>query len=283
MNEYDRMSTVESTHTSLPDGHTAASGNRAARALPNDVPTSLKANCAWTVGSNVLFAGCQWLMLMVIAKLCPPTAVGQFTVAMAVTSPVFQFSTLQLRPILATDVRRQYAFGEYLTLRIYMTAAACITVALICAVSTYSTATKWAIALAAVSKAFDSISDIFHARLQQEERMDRMAIGLIARGVISLVVLATILFATGNAAWSVGGLALGSAAVALGFDSNNGKMGFDALRRSRWFRGWSFVPESGDVRRLLQLSRTALPLGVVLLLATLIGNVPRLFIAHYLG
>jgi O-antigen/teichoic acid export membrane protein len=202
---------------------------------------------------------------------------------MAITSPIFLFSTLQLRPILATDTRRQYAFGEYLALRLYATAAACLAVALICVVWNDSSSTKWAVALVAVSKAFDSISDIFHARLQQDERMDRIAIGLIARGVISLVVLAAILFATRNAAFAVGGLAFGSAVVALGFDANNGEPGIAALRRSRWFRRPSLLPESGTARRLLSLTRTALPLGLVLLLSTLIGNAPRLFVKRDLG
>jgi O-antigen/teichoic acid export membrane protein len=222
-------------------------------------------------------------MLMVMAKLCPPSAVGQFATAMAVTSPIFQFSTLQLRPILATDVRGQFAFGEYLTLRIYMTVAACMGTALICAATNYSSATKWAIALAAMSKAFDSISDIFHARLQQDERMDRIAFGLIARGVVSTIALGAILFATGSVVWSMVGLALGSAVVALGFDANNGKVGFDVFRRRRWLSGRSLVPRSEIRQRLWNLGRTALPLGLVLLLATLIGNVPRLIIKHYLG
>jgi O-antigen/teichoic acid export membrane protein len=276
-------SALESTHASPTSSQNMATEDLVAPATPAGARTSLKANCAWTAGSNALFAGCQWLMLMMIAKLCPPSAVGQFTMAMAVTSPIFQFSTLQLRPILATDLRGQYTFSEYLALRVYTTVAACIATLFICAVTDDSSATKWVIALVGISKAFDAISDIFHARLQKEERMDRIALGIIARGVISLVILAAVLLVTRSVALSVAGLAFGSAVVALGFDCNNGRAGFDFLRSRRWWDPHWLMPASETARRLLRLSRTALPLGIVLLLTALIANIPRLFVKYHFG
>src|SRR3954469_7592651 len=85
---------------------------------------SLRSNFSWTFAGNVVYAGCQWGMLMVLAKLGSPERVGQFALGLAVTAPILMFSNLQLRAIQATDARREYRFGHYLALRLATTALA---------------------------------------------------------------------------------------------------------------------------------------------------------------
>src|SRR5690349_21224091 len=79
---------------------------------------SLRTNFIWTFLGNVVYAGCQWGMLVVLAKLGSPEIVGQFALALAVTAPVFMFTNLQTRGVQATDARKEYAFGDYLALRL---------------------------------------------------------------------------------------------------------------------------------------------------------------------
>ena len=85
---------------------------------------SLRANFSWTLVGNVVYAACQWGMLTVLAKLGSPEAVGQFSLGLAVGAPVMMLANLQLRGIQATDARREYAFGDYLALRLLTTALA---------------------------------------------------------------------------------------------------------------------------------------------------------------
>lgn len=68
----------------------------------------------WTFIGNVVYAGCQWGMLVVLTKLGSPEMVGQFALGLAITAPVFRFADLRLRNVQATDTRREYLFGDYL-------------------------------------------------------------------------------------------------------------------------------------------------------------------------
>src|SRR5674476_467086 len=84
---------------------------------------SLTRNFWSTVVGNAGYAGCQWGMLIVLAKLCSPEAVGQFAVGFAVAAPVFMFTNLQLRAVLATDVKGENGFSavSYTHLRAHET------------------------------------------------------------------------------------------------------------------------------------------------------------------
>lgn len=79
---------------------------------------ALSRNFAWTLAGNVVYAGCQWGILIAIAKLGTPAMVGQFALGLAVCAPVFMFTSLQLRAVLATDAGDEYRLGNYLALRI---------------------------------------------------------------------------------------------------------------------------------------------------------------------
>ena len=39
---------------------------------------SLRKNFVWTLAGNIVYSGCQWGMLTIIAKLGNPIMVGQF-------------------------------------------------------------------------------------------------------------------------------------------------------------------------------------------------------------
>jgi O-antigen/teichoic acid export membrane protein len=67
---------------------------------------------------NMVYALCQFGILSSIAKLGNPTMMGQFALALAISAPIFMFSNMGLRPILATDAGGNYEFSEYLGLRI---------------------------------------------------------------------------------------------------------------------------------------------------------------------
>ncbi len=85
---------------------------------------SLKTNFSWTLAGNVIYAGCQWGMLVILAKLGSPEMVGRFALGLAITAPVIMFTNLQLRSIQATDARGEYLFGNYFGLRLFATAIA---------------------------------------------------------------------------------------------------------------------------------------------------------------
>src|SRR5436190_1143591 len=89
---------------------------------PRAVGMSLRSNFLWAIVGNVAYAACQWGMLVVLAKMGSAEMVGQFALALAISTPILMFTNLQLRGVQATDARGDYSFRDYLGLRLLMAA-----------------------------------------------------------------------------------------------------------------------------------------------------------------
>ena len=251
-------------------------------------PLSLRQNFSWTLVSNVVYAGCQWAMLVVLAKLGSTEMVGQFTLGLAITAPVVLLSNLQLAAVLTTDARRDFSFAHYLGLRLATTAAAFVVIAVIVSFSHLRRETSAVVLIVGLMKCLDSISDIFFGLQQQRERMNRIGLAWIMNGVVSLLAMLAAVVWTKSIVWAALGSAFGSVLTLLCFNLTSGIriLSADRGRDSDW------APRSGglwllrprwDRLRSPGLLRLSLPLGVAMMLVSLNANIPRYFVQHYLG
>jgi O-antigen/teichoic acid export membrane protein len=235
---------------------------------------SLRRNFAWTLVGNVVYAACQWVMLVVLAKLGSPQKVGLFALGLAVTAPVIQFSNLQLRGIQATDAREEFQFPDYLGLRLAMTGLALVVIAAIAVFAGYGADASSVIVAVGLAKAFESVSDVIYGLMQHHERMDRIARSMLIKGPLSLVALGICVWYTGSVFWGSMGLAAAWLIVLLTYDIHSA-----ALLRGSWT---AMLPQ-WNTARLRRLAVQAAPLGLVMLLVSLNTNVPRYFIERLHG
>jgi O-antigen/teichoic acid export membrane protein len=235
-------------------------------------PLTLRHNFSWTFIGNAVYAACQWGMLVVLAKLGSPEIVGQFTLGLAVTAPVFMFTNLQLRSIQATDATKQYLFSDYLELRLIGTGLGLVAIAIITFLAKYPWEISLVILLVGLAKAFESISDIYYGLLQQHERMDRIAISLMIKGPLSLILLGIGVYLSSGVVWGVVGLVFAWFVVLFVYDIPNGVLILNSIPKSRW-----------HLVTLKNLAWLSLPLGLVMMLISLNTNIPRYFIEQYLG
>mgnify|MGYP000645735256 CR=1 FL=1 len=89
---------------------------------------SLRRNVSWTLVGNLIYTSCNGGMLVILAKLGNPMMVGQLALALAITTPVFTFSNLQLSTVQATDAKYEYLFSDYLGLRVITMALALLVI-----------------------------------------------------------------------------------------------------------------------------------------------------------
>ena len=252
-------------------------------------PLTLRRNFSWTFIGNAVYAACQWGMLVVIAKFGSPEMVGRFTLGLAVTAPVFMLTNLQLRAIQATDAKQQYLFGDYLALRLISTTVALGAIAIISLASGYGWQLSQIILLIGLAKAFESISDVFYGLIQQHERMERIAVSLMIKGPLSLLLLGTGVYISGNILWGAVGLAVSWAIVLVGYDLRSGKLILTKYLQTsqstepRRGKSVAVLRPLWHLKTLKKLVWLALPLGLVMMLISLNTNIPRYFIESYLG
>lgn len=249
---------------------------------------SLRANFSWTFAGNVIYAACQWGMLVVLAKLGNPEMVGEFGLALAITGPIFMFANLRLWHIQATDARVQYRFGDYLGLRLITTMMALVLIAGFMLFPVFRWETALVLLSFGIARTFDALSEVNYGLLMQCERLDRVAKSMMMRGPLSFIALGIGVYVTGNVVWGVFGLAAGWALVLFFYDTRS-----TSLVLKHWPKDISC---SGGAREqdyairphwekniIMEMAWLALPLGIVTLLISLNVNIPRYFVEGCLG
>ena len=244
---------------------------------PHGVST-LRHNFSWTLVGSVMYAACQWAMLVALAKVGSARMVGEFALALAVTTPVILMTNLNLRVVQATDVQNDYSFRDYFVVRSVMLVIAVTAIALLCLTFGYDGHMMLVVAMVSIAKIFDSISDIIYGLLQLHENMRRIAISRITQGVLQLLVLTVVVRQSGSIVWAAAAMAAGSALITLLYDVP-GVAPFQ-WHSTKHRHGKHNVPHP---YRLWTLVRVALPLGIVAGFHTLNANVPRFFIDRTMG
>jgi len=240
-----------------------SAGNVRQRALSGRV------NFTWNLAGKVAYAGSRAFLLVLIAKLGTPEMVGQYSLAFAMTAPVFMLADLDLRSVLATDTKGQYEFGHYLGLRLLTTLAAFAAVAAL-AFLRRDSVTGLVLMLVGLAKGFEAAGDILYGLFQRQERLDRLGVSLMLKGILS------VLF-TGLLIWRFHSLVMGAAGLAAAFML---VLFFYDLPAARPF---ARVRPAFSPGVSAHLARLCLPLGLVLLFVSLNKNMPQYFIEAFRG
>jgi O-antigen/teichoic acid export membrane protein len=235
--------------------------------------TALRGPIAWTVVGNLVLTAGQWACVAVIAKLLGPADVGVFALAAAVTAPLLVLTQLQLRIVLATDVRYRARLADYVQVRIVSSVVLVALVAAVAVVGGYDARTRDALLLFGLAKAFDAVSDILFGYHQRREQMRAIALSQGLNGVLSVVMLTLGVALTGDLLVGLAGFALASLVTLVARVVPAAR----ALRRADDEDPRDQAPER------LGLIRRAAPLALVLLVTAVAANVPRLVVERDLG
>ena len=244
---------------------------------------TLRYNFSWSFVGNIVYAGCQWGSLAALAKLTNAGQVGAISLGLAVTAPIFLFSQLQLRTIQATDAKEEYNFSDYLGMRLLLTAFAMLIVGVAVLAGRDKTQDILIIAAVASVKAVESLADIFYGKMQQLERMDYIAKSRITKGILSLIMFIIVIYYTKNIFPALLIQAAIATAVLCLYDSKNVIRLVRIRHQSCEQSNWAIIKPRFNSRKMTKLAILALPLGCVMALISLNTNMPRYFIANYLG
>lgn len=246
---------------------------------------SIGGNFAWAAVGNITFAGCQWLMLVILAKLGDPETVGRFALGLAITAPIVMFSNLHLQAVIRTDTRREYQLGHYLGLRTVTTGLAILAIAAAVVLIGYSRETALVVLAVGLAKSVDSIADVVKGFLQLHERMDRVTQSLLLRGSASVIALGIVISATGNIFLGAVALIVASSVCLAGFDLRMAKRvaGDSNIQGEKSSPYGTSIRPIWDRKQLTRLAWMALPLGVGALLSSLSTNAPRYAVERRLG
>jgi O-antigen/teichoic acid export membrane protein len=225
------------------------------------------------VVSNVVYSGCQWGMISVLAKLGTAALVGRFALGLAITAPVFMLTNLQLRAVQATDAQSEFDFSDYFTLRLIASLTGLAVVGLIVFSSRYDRTTGTVVVLVGLSKTIESLGDAIAGLLQKAERLNCVSINLMLRGAFSILAFAAAFWIFHDLVAGVSALIIAWLSVFTFYDLRQARL---LVRRPEPFISFRW-------RRLKQLATASAPLGIVMTLISLNVNIPRYLLQLYGG
>lgn len=244
---------------------------------------SLLKNFSWTLVGNLIYTTCQWGILVILAKLGTPEKVGLYALGLAVTAPIVLFTNLQLREIQATDINNDFHFNDYLILRILSITTALLMIVILTIIGNFRSREILVILIIALSKGFESLSDLLYGLFQKQDRMERISISKIIRGLFSVTAIGVSMYVTGNVVISMVALASTWGLVLFFYDVPGALTVLKEQKAKNYKNELMLMKPKTSIIKLRTLALTALPLGIVGLLDTLNTNIPRYFIQYYHG
>ena len=248
-------------------------------ALPGALrPLSLRINFSWILAGNIVRALCRYGMLILLIQFCGLATAGRYAIAIALCNPIWAFVMLGLRAALVADARREYAFADYLAVRVLASVIGLLVVFAVVLCGTYRTEMISVVLLVALAKVVEGISDIFRGELQRRERMDRIAVALFIQGLGGLVLMAVLGGLGVSATLVVGAIPAGMILTLFLWDlpSYDRVVGQERNDPGLWRQPlqWS---------TLAQLSVVAFPLAVASCLIALVPQLPKYYIGSIIG
>lgn len=219
---------------------------------------------------NITYAGAQFVIVILLNKFGSPDIVGQYSLGLAVTAPIFMLSHLHLRSVFIVDSSGKYIFGHFMGLRLVTTALAFMVTTGFCLASGLDWHTVLIICSIGLYRIVESISDILLGIIQKQERLDQISISRTAKGLFSILVFILVFIPTQSLALSLLVMIIGWLAITIGYDA----------RKARTYTSLRPIFNKKVLWSLLLISS---PLGVVLALMSLNTNIPLYTISYFRG
>ncbi|MDX5476034.1 MAG: oligosaccharide flippase family protein [Bacillaceae bacterium] len=228
----------------------------------------------WAFSGNMFYALTQFLMLSMIAKIGGPIAVGLFTLALAITSPVFLFFNVRLRTVFITDKNNDYTIEEYIKLRQITGYISLFFIIIITLIFYYDFTLILLVVIIAISKYYEMNIDLCYGLYQRKMHFNLVGKSLILRGICNLSLVSSFYLISNNLIISMIGLALSNFILYKFYDS----------KRANILYNYNLVNNNFvSINKLKALFLFALPLGISTVLGSLNTNLPRYIIEHNLG
>ncbi|QEG36176.1 lipopolysaccharide biosynthesis protein [Bythopirellula goksoeyrii] len=208
-----------------------------------------------------------WGVVFLLAKLSSPEVVGQYAWAMAVALPITRLASLQLPQLILTQVHQSFRLGSYFAAHAMAHVVAMGLLGMVLLLSNASFQTVGLVLAVTCLRAAEGLSELTNAVQLKHHRVVQAAALAILRGILGLVVMATVQIAFGSLLISIASLTVAWLVFACCIDA-------PAAHRA----AATTLLDGGRLASfadLTQLVFSSIPLGGCALLAVLFACLPR--------
>lgn len=217
----------------------------------------------WLISGNLVFAFSQWLILIMFARMTSSTNLGSYALALAVISPVFAVSNLQLRPLYILDANSEnkYLYADFYYLRLICSGIALLISLLL---TFFYNIAFFVILLVGLLKFFESYSDIIYSYYNAHDETKLISKSLLIKGLFAIATIFVGLKFFG----------FYTALMLLLFVYISVWVAIDNL----------YILKTKEISKFslnFGIMKSAIPMGISLGIVTLQSSMPRLFLDKY--
>jgi O-antigen/teichoic acid export membrane protein len=228
---------------------------------------------AYQVGGQFIYVLAQLAILAALTNLRGAEAVGEFGLALALTTPFFMFASMGSRSSQASDVSKRYSFAEYGGLILALALLATLASLIASVLFALSGSSLLLVAVISLTKVAEAVSLLSYGAFQQAGRPDKIAASLVMRAAGTVPLFLLLLWL---------GAPLGVAFLAQLLVWTAIALVRDYPLATRIAAG-RFVWPSREGERLLKLAREIGPLSASHGINGLLNSLPRLYVERTLG
>lgn len=246
--------------------------------MSKPVILSMKKNFIYSILGNLSFALSQWIIIVILAKMTTPEVLGQYSLGLAITIPIFLILGMNFRSLIATDQSEKFLFNEYYYTRILLSFCGVVLSLLMAVILNFNKEITFFIIILSVYRFFESVCDISHGLFQKHERIKVMSYSKILQSLVSIIMFTFSLYILGNVYLA---LIIQSFSFLLTFLLYN----FREIKKiERDMKLFSLANLKKVMKKKSKLLiYLGFPLGVTAALDSFNTNVPRFLIQYYLG
>jgi O-antigen/teichoic acid export membrane protein len=236
----------------------------------------VRSNDLWAVAANVGYALSQWVIVAFLARQSSAATLGEYTLALALSAPIFMCANMRLRFLQATDTSRRFEFVHYASVRGLSTALAAAFTFGVAWLSGFARPFLFVVIAVISVKMVECMQDIVVGVYQTRARMSAVARSLLLSGGLATLLFAISFILSGSLVLSCFVMAL-TRLITLAIIDVPTAIRYEAEAAAGTDRRDTPPLLSWHACRLLVLM--AWPLGIVAMLDSLNTNVPRYLLA----
>ena len=224
----------------------------------------------WFTMGTACFALATLVMTIVISRFLGEAKAGMFSIGLSIAQWLVTIAYFEIRTYQVTDVKNEYPFGYYFTLRLMMCLITFLASIVYVVFNGYSPEKVTVILLVCIYKILDSVADTFEGEFQKEERIDMSGKSEFYRIFFSILVLVVTVIITRNLIFSLICINVVALLIILCLDASvaAGRVKICIVR---------------DYRRVFVLFKVCLPLAISTFLSNYIINSSKLSVDRMLG
>lgn len=231
---------------------------------------SLKANVLSMFIGNLAYAFFSWAQISLVAKFSDGVILGQYTLAIAIITPLYLFTNMQLRSLIITDNRGDFDFSDYSNFR--RISNSILTIISIVIAFLLNTENPWIIILFTLIKVVESNSEIINSFFQKREQMHYISLSIFLKSLLGFIGMLIGMVFFKDIIIGLSLCLLNNIVVYIFYD-----------RKIAHKNEINTTNKAVDIVSIKKILLVAFPLGVVSGIISLNGNVSKFFIEESLG